>query len=94
MRIVLSVVLPLVLPTLLYFAYMSVQRRRGVAAAVQPTDVPWSWLVAAGAVLLAASLLAFFLLEQGTGRGTYHPARIIDGRIEPGYFDNDVKQPD
>ena len=28
------------------------------------------------------------------GTGTYHPARIIDGRIEPGYFDSDVKQPE
>jgi hypothetical protein len=94
MRIVLSVVLPLILPTLLYFAYAWVQRRRGIAMAIQTAEVPWSWLVAAGVVLLAASLLAGFLLEQGTGTGIYHPARIIDGRIEPGYFDSDVKQPE
>jgi hypothetical protein len=94
MRIALSVVLPLILPTLVYFAYAWIQRRRGIPMAMQAAEVPWSWLVAAGVVLVAASLLAFFLLEQGTGTGTYHPARIIDGRIEPGYFDSDVKQPE
>ena len=38
MRIVLSVVLPLILSTLLYFAYAWVQRRRGIAVAMQTSD--------------------------------------------------------
>jgi len=87
MRAFLAIVLPLALPTALYVLYMTLARRRpGGGAAAQPIEMPWSWLIIAGTVLVIVTLLALYLFEDA-GRGTYHPARIVDGEIKPGYFD-------
>ena len=48
-------------------------------------EMPWSWLVIAGGILVIVTLLALYLFEDA-GRGQYHPAQIIDGEIKPGYF--------
>jgi len=87
MRAFLAIVLPLALPTALYVLYMTVARRRpgATGAAVQPMEMPWSWLVIAGGILAIVTLLALYLFED-VGRGQYHPAQIIDGEIKPGYF--------
>ena len=82
MRAFLAIVLPLALPTALYVLYMTMARRRPA----QPIEMPWSWLIIAGTVLVIVTLLALYLFEDA-GRGTYHPARIVDGEIKPGYFD-------
>ena len=87
MRAFLAIVLPLALPTALYVLYMTLARRRpgAAGAAAQPMVMPWSWLVIAGGILAIVSLFALYLFED-VGRGKYHPARIIDGEIKPGYF--------
>ena len=86
MRVVFSIVLPLVLPTALYFVYMTLVRRRGsTSAQSQPIDVPWSWLAVAGGVLMVITVFALYLFED-RGEGTYHPARTVNGQVEPGYF--------
>jgi hypothetical protein len=88
-RAFLAIVLPLALPTALYVLYMTVARRRpgatGVAA--QPMEMPWSWLIIAGGILAIVTFLALYAFEDA-GHGRYHPARIIDGEIKPGYFDD------
>jgi hypothetical protein len=88
LRQLLMVVLPLMLPTLIYMAYMMVERRK--AAASGSTSVPWwvgapwTWLVTGG-VLLAAIVLFTLALTGGFDKsGTYHPAHLIDGRIVGG----------
>jgi hypothetical protein len=48
-------------------------------------EMPWSWLIIAGGILVIVTLLALYLFEDA-GRGKYHPAEIIDGKIKPGYF--------
>jgi len=87
MRAFLAIVLPLALPTALYVVYMTLARRRpgGARATAQPLEMPWSWLIIAGGILAIITLLALYLFED-VGRGTYHPARIVDGEIKPGYF--------
>jgi len=89
MRALFSIVVPLVLPTALYFVYMTLARRRGVASGAnsQPIDVPWSWLIIAGGVLVVITFVALYLFEE-RGRGTYHPAQTINGQVRPGYFDD------
>jgi hypothetical protein len=89
MRAFLAIVLPLALPTALYVLYMTLARRRPGAAGApaQPMEMPWSWLIIAGGILAIVTLLALYLFED-VGRGQYHPARIIDGEIKPGYFDD------
>jgi hypothetical protein len=84
-RIVLTIVLPLVLPTLLYLGWLAASRRLAPAADASWQSLPWGWLVAVGLVLTALAL--FFLnVRLGTSQGTYVPPRYIGGEVVPGHL--------
>jgi cytochrome c biogenesis protein CcdA len=91
-RILLEVVLPIVLPTLIYLGYIRVERRRA-AAAGNPNLVPWwvstPWLVLAGAGVFAAALvLSIVVLRSGDPiHGVYVPAHLENGRLIPGHVE-------
>jgi hypothetical protein len=89
MRALLSIVVPLALPTILYVIYMALARRRAGAAGlpVAPMEMPWSWLIVAGGILAAVTFVALYVFEDGD-RGQYYPAQVIDGEVKPGYFDD------
>jgi hypothetical protein len=85
-RVVLSILLPLLLPTALFFLYAWYLERRARAAGTEPReiDVPWSWLAIAGCLLAVLSLLVN-VFYSGTEKGTrYEPPRLEDGKIVPG----------
>jgi hypothetical protein len=89
LRIMLTYVIPFLLPTILYFAWVFATQRRaaasgGGAQAQAWQDVPWVWLIGAGIILMALSLAATALFGGDQPGGVYEPARLIDGRIEPG----------
>ena len=91
MRQVLSIAVPLLLPTALYLGYMFAANRSSGPSTAQPDwwrEVPWLWLASAGAALLAVSLVAFALFGGARPGTSYQPARLIDGQIEPGHFGN------
>ena len=84
----LTVVLPLMLPTLIYMAYMMIDRRKAAASGGVSVPwwvgAPWTWLITGG-VLLAAIVLVTVALTGGFDTsGTYHPARLIDGKVIEG----------
>jgi len=84
----LTVVLPLMLPTMIYMAYMMVERRKAAASGSAHVPwwvgAPWTWLVTGG-VSLAAIVLVTLALTGGYDKsGVYHPAHMIDGRIVGG----------
>jgi hypothetical protein len=85
MRQVLQIVVPLLLPTALYFLYLVLSRRRA-GGGNAPEVVPWVWLGVAGVVLLAVSLVAFALMGGAPPGSRYEPAKLIDGTIVPGRF--------
>jgi O-antigen/teichoic acid export membrane protein len=70
-------------PFAVWFGWRWWARRQGLAH----PDTPWAWLIAAGAILAALSLLATGVL-QGDNRGkTYVPAETsTDGRVGPAHF--------
>ncbi len=88
MRQFLTIVIPLLLPTLLYFGYLSLVRRRsaGGGATVASADIPWVWLAGAGVLLLAVTLLAVALFGGADPGSHYEPPRMIDGQVQPGGF--------
>jgi hypothetical protein len=88
MRQLLSVLVPLLLPTAAYVLYVHVMRKRS-AAGTGPEwrDVPWTWLAVAGGLLAAVALAAYTLLGGADPSATYKPPRLIDGKIEPGEFE-------
>src|SRR3954470_346239 len=83
----LTVVLPLVLPTLVYIAYMAVERRKAASGGAPVpwwVGAPWTWLISGGVFLAAIVLFTLALTSGFDTSSTYHPARLIDGHIIQG----------
>jgi hypothetical protein len=89
LRLLAEYLLPLLLPTALYLLWLLWRRMaaaRGAGVVPEWTEGPWFWLVLAG---IGLSLCAFVIGGVTWGHmpaAAYHPARTIDGRIEPGHF--------
>ena len=88
-RKLLTIALPLLLPFLLYWAYLSLARRRtgaaGTGAQSRWQEAPWIWLAAAGVVLMIISLAAYGL-SSGVEPGTLLvPPTLVDGEVVPSH---------
>ena len=77
-----EIVLPLVLPTLLFLGYVGYARRRGGEA----PPVPWVWLAIAGGVLLAVTFAALALFGGAPPSDVYRPPKLINGVVQPGEY--------
>ena len=90
LRLVFTIVLPLILPTALYLLWL---RFRSSAAAVGPGEsapgaaLPWFWLALSGAVLLALVLLTVSVHFGTATPGVYVPPRWENGRVVPGHLE-------
>ena len=89
MRLVLTILLPLLLPSIVYFLYASLARN-GVAALAE--SAPWFWLIAAGLLLAILALVLLAALGGAAPGSVYHPPREVNGHIEPGYFGTDEQK--
>jgi hypothetical protein len=85
-RVFLTIVLPLVLPTVIYFAWAVIAQRRPVAA-ISKRGLPWLWLAGAGLVLAASVLALVAVRFSGETGGVYIPAHLKDGKVVPGHFE-------
>lgn len=87
LRIFLTVILPLVLPTVGYALYVFVveRRRREAEEAHSPAPwwatAPWHWLVLAGVVMMAVTLGSVALTGGVAPHTPYTPAHLEDGRV-------------
>jgi hypothetical protein len=82
-RVLLTVVLPLLLPTLVYLLWMAAAQRAPRDAAAQWRALPW--LVGIGLVLVAGMLYFIGTRVGGEPQGVYVPPRYVDGEIVPGH---------
>lgn len=81
-RILLTYLVPLLLPTALYLLWVRFALARG-----RTPEIPVVWLVAAGVIL--AAITAFALsLSGGSPGGLYQPPHVANGKVVPGHFDN------
>lgn len=90
MRAFLTIVVPLLLPTLLYLAYLFFVRPRVVGPQGQTAQESariWVWLGVAGMVLAAITFFAVAELDGAPPGSRYEPAQLIDGKIQPGRFE-------
>ena len=87
LRVFLTIVLPLALPTALYVGWLVTAQRVQRTGAVPWAEVPWVWLAGAGAALLVLVLLVVNLHFGTSETGTYVPPRWEDGRIVPGHIE-------
>jgi hypothetical protein len=85
-REILTLVVPLILPTLLYLAWLRLMHWSEAGDAVTWHKLPWVWLVVTGVVLTA---LVLFVVTVGFGSavpGIYVPPRVDNGHIVPGHI--------
>lgn len=83
-------VLPLVLPAVVYFTWIFIAQQRARArgdesAAPMFGDAPWTMLAVAGVILVALTLGALALFSGDDTETRYVPPRVEDGRIVPGH---------
>ena len=85
LRFLISVLLPLLLPTALWLGWTIATRRAG-AQGVRWQALPWPWLIASG-VVLAGAFLYLVEIHYGQPGGRYVPSQYIDGKLVPGHFE-------
>jgi len=88
-RILLTVVLPIVLPLLLYLGYARMVRRQRQSSGGEDLAPwqkgPWSWLMLSG-IGLVIVILAIYRLTTGLPPGTEIEApRTVDGVVVPSH---------
>ena len=83
-RVFLTVVVPLLLPTVVYVLWLLAFGRARVSTAMAWQALPWLWLGVAG-VLLAAAVLFVLVGHGGPRNGVYVPPHAEGGRIVPGH---------
>lgn len=94
MRVFLTIVLPLLTPSLLYIAWLFLRARTAPAqgddtetsmVARLGDNVPWLTLVLSGAVLAIGVTTTMYLIQPtGDPDSVYTPPRMENGRILPG----------
>ena len=89
LRALLTVVLPIALPMLIYFAYLKTTRRGGqaVGAEVQARarESTWLWIGLAGAALILAALVTLRLTTSVPPDANLVSPRLIDGQVVPAH---------
>jgi hypothetical protein len=83
LRVLLTVVLPLVLPTVIYVAWLAYVARSANREPVRLATLPLVWLTLAGVVLLAVVLITVNVHFGEPAAGQYVPPRYEDGRLIP-----------
>ncbi|HWB48169.1 MAG TPA: DUF6111 family protein [Stellaceae bacterium] len=87
LREILTLVVPLLLPTVLYLVWLRLSRWPAAGDAAAWHKLPWVWLAGIG-VALTALVLAVVTVGFGTARpGVYVPPRYESGRIVPGHIE-------
>ena len=86
LRVFLTIVLPLLLPTALYLLWVTTLGAHD-GGAVAWSAVPWVWLAAAGAILLAVVLVTVTVGFGTAQQGVYVAPRYVNGRIVPGHIE-------
>jgi len=81
MRQALSILIPLLAPSLLYLYFKT---RSGSPVRIAAKDAPWVWLLGAGIGLAAVGLIFWGLTSGGTPNAIYVPSQFKDGRVTSG----------
>lgn len=87
-RILIQVLLPLLLPTIIFLVWRAIGQRLQPNETLTVSDLaegPWGWLIIGGLALSVATLVASALLGERIPQGEFVPPRVIDGKIEPAH---------
>jgi hypothetical protein len=87
LRVLLTIVLPLLLPTAIYMAWVSFASRAASGERLRLGAMPLVWLALAGVLLLAAVLVTVTVHFGQPVRGRYVPPRYEDGHVVPPHLE-------
>ena len=87
LRVFLTIVLPLLLPTALYVAWLWFMHWSANAEPVRWSALPLVWLAAAGVLLLALVLITVTVHFGEPTEGRYVPPRYEDGQVVPPHME-------
>lgn len=90
-REILTLVVPLLLPTVIYVIWLSAARSSGANGAVAWRKLPWVWLALSGVGFAAVVLFVVTVGFGTTTPGVYVPPHIENGRIVPGHVEPEGK---
>lgn len=89
LRILLTIVLPIAIPLVAYFAYAAYARRRALLAGEDNLphwrEGPWFWVLLGGTGLMIATLVALGLTSGVPPGAKLEPPRLIDGKVVPSH---------
>lgn len=83
-RMILTRTLLFALPFVLYFVWLALARARPM---ITRSRTPWTALIVAGLVLVAASFVYVGLTEGESTSGVYVPAHVVNGKVVPGHVE-------
>jgi len=86
LRVLLTIVLPLLLPTALYLLWATALRPGRRNGAAFWGALPWIWLAGMGVALLAIVLFVVTVHFGAPQEGVYVPPRWENGEIVPGHM--------
>lgn len=86
-RVLATIVLPLLLPTLIYVLWLKAAQRTPLASSAVWRALPWPWLLGTGIVLAALTLYAIGARLGGSPEGQYVPPQWVGGKIVPGHIE-------
>jgi hypothetical protein len=87
LRVLLTIVLPLLLPTAIYAAWVVMLQWSARGEPLRWTTLPWIWLSIAGVLLLGVVLAVVTVHFGESDGGTYVPPRYEDGRVVPSHIE-------
>jgi hypothetical protein len=91
LRVLLTIVLPLVLPTALYLLWVRTTQWEEGGGAMRWRALPWLWLAGAGVVLLVVVLYVVTVHFGTSEQGVYVPPRYEGGHVVPGHIEPQAK---
>ncbi|HAA93205.1 MAG TPA: hypothetical protein DCS82_11235 [Rhodospirillaceae bacterium] len=92
-RQLITIVLPLLLPTVIYFFWVWMARRHAEKHGTEAPgpesirDAPWLWLGIGGCALVVVTLVTVPLVfNEASEQGQYVAPQYKDGKIVPGHY--------
>ncbi|HYM73609.1 MAG TPA: DUF6111 family protein [Stellaceae bacterium] len=87
LRELLTLVVPLLLPTVLYLVWLRAVRWSQDGGTIAWRGLPWVWLAATGAALTALVLFVVTVHFGTSIPGSYVPPHVENGQIVPGHIE-------